>query len=69
MAGVPFRYDAEARAYKVPSTFKFPGISSSSISNDELANIGTLLPQFKKTLADGERFVAALRELCEALEK
>jgi len=69
MAGVPFTYDAVARAYRVPSTFKFPGLIGHDVEVDETSIATKLLPRVKRAIVEGEKFVASLQELRKALEK
>jgi len=69
MAGVPFTYDAVARAYRVPSTFKFPVLTDRDVEVDETSIATKLLPRVKRAIVEGEEFVASLQELREAHEK
>lgn len=69
MAGVPWHYDEEIKAYRVQSGFRFPGLT-------ELPSLGAgtqsgqeLLPVARALLQAGETFLTSLREFCRALEK
>lgn len=68
MAGVPFRYDAEARAYKVPLGYKFPGLDARPPADAIASNPGLMLPAAKRALKDAERLAESLRSFCDAME-
>ncbi|MBL9164610.1 MAG: HTH domain-containing protein [Planctomycetaceae bacterium] len=61
-AGIPCRFDPELKAYRVPRGFKFPGLETQTVGN-----VADVLPAAKRLIADAERFVAALKELCDAV--
>ncbi len=67
-AGIPFRYDPELRAYKVPQNFKFPGLPKEPSSTKDVLLKGDILHIANKALENGERLVASLRQLCDALK-
>lgn len=67
MAGVPYKFDPEARAYRVPATFRFPGIDQQSGHGKSALPAKQMLPIATKVLHDGERFIESLRALCKAL--
>ena len=69
MAGVPWFFDNDCQAYKVRSNFKFPaihhGAGKESISSPDPI---VLVANAKKILAEGEKFLASLRNLISCLE-
>lgn len=69
MAGVPWYYDDERKAYQVRLGFKFPAINSAA-GTDAGGNVDAivLIANAKKTLAEGERFLDSLRQLIACLE-
>jgi hypothetical protein len=69
MAGVPFHFDDECKAYRVQPGFKFPAINSATgaESGGNLDPI-VLIANAKKMLAEGERFLASLRQLIACME-
>lgn len=69
MAGVPFRYDSELKAYKVPSSYKFPGLTGDCENNTEASSSIDLLPIANKVLHDGELFMKSLRHFCRVLKR
>jgi hypothetical protein len=66
MAGVPYRYDAELHAYKVPRGFRFPGIGSARSLSD-ISDIERLRSEAKRMLRDAARFSDSLQSFYEAL--
>lgn len=68
MAGVPWFFDNECQAYKVRSGFKFPAIQSSTGTDAASPDPIVLIANAKKILAEGERFLASLRQLITCLE-
>jgi predicted DNA-binding transcriptional regulator YafY len=67
-AGIPFQYDAEAKAYRVPRGFKFPGLDPHQLASDKPSDPAIILPAAKRLLSDAERFSKSLREFCNAFE-
>lgn len=65
-AGIPCRFDAELKAYRVPRGFKFPGMEPRPLGNP--SNISDILPTAKRLIVDAERLVKALKELCDAAQ-
>jgi predicted DNA-binding transcriptional regulator YafY len=70
MAGVPWYFDNQAECYRVRRGFTFPGIEGGvSLKGTKPANLATeLQPIAKKLVADGEEFVASLRQFLDALD-
>lgn len=68
MAGVPWFYEEELRAYRVRSGFKFPGLESSKSISEPTPHHLTLLTSAQQLLADGERFIDSLRQYCTLLQ-
>jgi hypothetical protein len=66
LAGVPFNFDNELRAYKVAHGFRFPGLESSG-SQSSRQNLQRLHSDAMRMLRDGERFLASLRSFCDLL--
>lgn len=69
MAGVPYRYDAELRAYKLPPKFKFPGLDGSGEVSSSSTDLAKMRSAAKRLLQDGEQFLDSLRALCETLDE
>ena len=68
MAGVPVRYDSEAKAYRVPPNFKFSGIDLLSTPIARPSDPATLLPVATRLLSDAEKFIGSLRAFCDAID-
>lgn len=68
MAGVPFRYDPELRAYRVPSGFRFPGLDTSQTQGVHSTELVKIRDSSKQLLQDGEKFLDSLRHFREQLE-
>lgn len=70
MAGVPWYFDKDAQAYRVPAGFKFPSLDTSSGEGGSSRHPDpiTILAAARQLLADGERFVESLRGFCETLK-
>lgn len=66
-AGVPYRFDPETRAYKVPRGFKFPGIEPAAEAS-QAADSRRIIASARRLLSDLERTSASLRELLASLE-
>lgn len=66
-AGVPFRYDAELRAYRVPDGFKFPGLEATKSNGNNQPDLAKIRDASKQLLHDGERFLDSLRLFCDQL--
>ena len=69
MAGVPFRYDPDLKAYRVPHGYKFPGISSKPHAKPDPADAELILPAAKRLLRDSERLAASLQAFCNEIER
>ena len=69
MAGVPFRYDAELRAYRVPSGFRFPGLDIVNSSNSIPPDLNKVHISAKQLIRDGERFLKSLQAWCDQFEE
>lgn len=66
-AGVPYRFDPETRAYKVPRGFKFPGLESTPV--EATANDSKRLgAAARRLLSDLERTSASLRDFLATIE-
>lgn len=68
MAGVPWRYDEQSRAYRVQSGFRFPGLATSESTGHKTPVESQLLASARHLLQMGEEFLSALRELSQTLE-
>jgi HTH domain len=69
MAGVPWYYDDERKAYQVRPGFKFPAIhSDAGPGHGGGPDPIILIANAKKILAEGERFLGSLRQLIAYLE-
>jgi predicted DNA-binding transcriptional regulator YafY len=68
MAGVPVHYDAEAKAYRVPANFRYPGLDSKPSPSSLPTDPATHLLAAKRLIAEAERFTDALREFCKSVE-
>ena len=68
MAGVPWFFDNECQAYKVRAGFKFAAIKGTAGIDAAHPDPIVLLANAKKLLAEGERFLAAIRQLVSLLE-
>lgn len=69
MAGIPCRYDAIAKAYRVPRGFRFPGLEPNQSSSEGSPDPAKLLTPARQLLSDVERFADSLREFCNALDE
>jgi len=68
MAGVPWYFEDELRAYRVRSGFKFPGLESSKSVSEATPHQLSVLTGARQLLADGERFIESLRQFCLTLQ-
>lgn len=68
MAGVPFHYDHSLKAYRVQAGFRFPGLDRSDAGKNYKADTSKLRETTDQLLADGERFLKALRKFSESLD-
>ena len=69
MAGVPCRYDADLKAYRVPFGFKFPGLETGNgagFSNSELVELRELS---RRLLREGGQFLSTLRKYYMAVNE
>lgn len=66
MAGVPWYFDTECQAYKVRPGFKFPAFQTAGTA--PAPDPVVLIANAKHMLAEGERFLASLRQLIACLE-
>ena len=71
LAGVPWSYDADARCYRVPRGFKFPGLAIDNESKvADVAQLRTMIEKLSKDLAAASetlrRFTEDLNQLAEA---
>jgi hypothetical protein len=69
MAGVPWYFDKESECYRVRTGFKFPGIEPIQVRRREVkeADPETVLIAARKFIAEGDRFLASLRQWCDLL--
>jgi biotin operon repressor len=68
MAGIPWFFDNELRAYRVRPGFRFPGIESGQKAINEEKDIESLRAVGRQLLENGKRFIELLRAFCEQLE-
>lgn len=70
MSGVPFRFDQDAKAYRVRAGLRFPGVdrATSPPSQPELPSAAEVLPHARELLRSTERFLEALKTFCRLLE-
>jgi DNA-binding IclR family transcriptional regulator len=64
-AGVPYRFDPESRAYRVPANFRFPGLGDRS----ENLSGRNVLPHVSRMVRETEKFLKALQEFSKLLEE
>jgi predicted DNA-binding transcriptional regulator YafY len=69
MAGVPWQYDEQCRAYRVMPGFRFPAIGETVSPGIKLPASPQLLQSAKNALRASETLSSALRQLCEMLEQ
>ena len=67
LAGVPWSYDADARCYRVPRGFKFPGLDIDNES--KVADIGQLRTMVEKLSKDLAATSETLRRFTEDLNQ
>ena len=70
MSGVPWYHCKESKCYRIRPGFKFPPLETGT-SQSEAApplNSKVLLTQTQRMIAEGEKFLAALRDFQEVLE-
>jgi len=67
MAGVPWTYCAEAKCYRVPRGFKFPGLDIDNES--KVADVGQLRTMVEKLAKDLAATSETLRRFTEDLER
>ena len=69
MAGVRWYFDNECQAYKVRPGFKFPAIhTAAGAESGNVPDSIVLIANAKKIVAEGERFLASLRQLISCME-
>jgi predicted DNA-binding transcriptional regulator YafY len=66
MAAVPVYYDKECQAYRVRPGFRFPVIQVDP--GQECLDVTAFLTTARQVIADAERLVERLRQLCSSLE-
>ncbi len=69
MAGVPWQYDEQAKAYRVQPGFRFPGLSEPLTDVSPQRSPRELLAAARNLLQAGETFLSTLRGFCESLEE
>jgi predicted DNA-binding transcriptional regulator YafY len=70
MAGVPWYFDEQSRAYRVRPGFKFPVIEPTTPRSAQPASLPSdLEPMVEKLIADGEAFVQTLQSFLVALKR
>jgi hypothetical protein len=70
MSGVPWYHCKQSKCYRMRPGFKFPPLEPASSESEDAAelNPNVLLPQTQRLIAEGEKFLAALRDFQEVLE-
>jgi len=70
MAGVPWHFDEQSRAYRVRPGFKFPGLEPDTKSIPTSGQFpNDLEPMIEQLIADGAAFTDALQHFLEALRE
>lgn len=71
MSGVPWYFCKRTDSYRVRPGFKFPALDSAPSNSNDLTspNPKALLAKTRRLLAEGEKFIASLREVCGFLEQ
>lgn len=69
MAGIPYRYDPESRAYRVPHGYRFPGMPVARRDKREDGSPAALLPAARRLAAEMETFTKALNQFCLSLDE
>jgi hypothetical protein len=69
-AGIPLYNCKESKCYRIRPGFKFPPLESGASQSEDAPplNSKVLLTQTQRMIAEGEKFVAALRDFQEVLE-
>jgi predicted DNA-binding transcriptional regulator YafY len=67
-AGIPYRFDSDLKAYRVPRDFRFRGLEPVIPTIVEPGDPKTLLPAAKRLSGEMERFARALKEFCDTFE-
>lgn len=68
MAGVPFRYDPDLKAYRVPHGYKFPGLDRHQHEKRDPTDLNAILPVAKRLLKDTRRLSQSLEAFCDLVE-
>lgn len=70
MSGVPWYFCKESKCYRLRPGFKFPPLESGASPSEDAPSLNSkvLLTQTQRMIAEGEKFVAALRDFQEVLE-
>ena len=68
MAGVPWHYDENAKAYRVLPGFKFPGLSGDHAHEASLVRVPQLLTSIRTLVEASEAFLETLRAFCGSIE-
>lgn len=68
MAGVPWYFDNELRAYQIRPGFRFPGLDGAPKVAANGIDTESLRVAARQLLNDGRQFVESLRVFCEKLE-
>ena len=70
MSGVPWYHCKKSKCYRMRPGFKFPPLETCTSQSEDapVLNPNVLLPQTQRLIAEGEKFLAALRDFQEVLE-
>jgi hypothetical protein len=66
-AGVPVNYDRQSESYCVPETYRFPRIDRLAPAPPGEESVRDLLKTAHRLIADGEKLLVQLRQLCDLL--
>lgn len=70
MAGVPWYFDEQSRAYRVRPGFKFPGFDQGTKSVSATKQLPVELePMIEQLIADGTAFVETLQRVLDTLQQ
>ncbi|MCA9235861.1 MAG: HTH domain-containing protein [Planctomycetales bacterium] len=69
MAGVPFRYDPELRSNRVPSSYRFPGLSHSRSASPAEIDLKRVQAAGSELLRDGRLFMNSLEAFCRSIDE
>lgn len=67
-AGVPITFDRQSECYCVPDTYRFPRIDRLAPTPPGEEAFRELRSTARRLIADGEKLLTQLRQLCDALQ-